>query len=90
MEATTGFEVTPRLVGQQVFLDVSPWSDRLNAQRQIQTQEVNTSIKATLGEWVDLGGVNESTQSSGNTPFGYNRQSGQNQLHILVKVDVVN
>lgn len=90
VEATTGFEVTPRLVGQQVFLDVSPWSDRLNAQRQIQTQEVNTSIKATLGEWVDLGGVNESTQSSGNTPFGYNRQSGQNQLHILVKVDVVN
>jgi hypothetical protein len=90
VEATTGFEVTPRLVGRQVMLDVSPWSDNINAQGQFQTQEANTSIRANLGEWVDLGGVNESTQSSGNTQFGYNRQSGQNNLHILVKVDMVN
>jgi hypothetical protein len=90
VEATTGFEVTPRLVGQQVMLDVSPWSDNINAQGQFQTQEANTSIRANLGEWVDIGGVNESTQSSGNTPFGYNNQSGQNNLHILVKVDRVN
>jgi type II secretory pathway component GspD/PulD (secretin) len=90
VEATTGFEVTPRLVGQQVFLDVSPWSDRFNAQGQIQTQEANTSIRANLGEWVDLGSVNQSTQSSGNTPFSYNRQSEQNNLHVLVKVDMVN
>jgi type II secretory pathway component HofQ len=90
VEATTGFEVTPRLVGQQVILDVSPWSDTLNAQGQFQTQEANTSIRANLGEWVDLGNVDESAQSSGNTPFAYNRQSGQNNLHILVKVDAVN
>jgi type II secretory pathway component GspD/PulD (secretin) len=90
IEATTGFEVTPRLVGQQVMLDVSPWSDNINSQGQFQTQEANTSIRANLGEWVDIGGVNESTQSSGDTPFAYNNQSGQNNLHILVKVDRVN
>lgn len=90
IEATTGFAVTPRLVGQQVVLDVSPWSDRFNNQGQIQTQEAQTSIRANLGEWVDLGGVDESGQSNGNTPFAYNRQSGQNRLHILVKVDLVN
>jgi type II secretory pathway component GspD/PulD (secretin) len=90
VEATTGFEVTPRLVGQQVMLDVSPWSDNINAQGQFQTQEANTSIRANLGEWVDIGGVNESTQSSGNTILGYNRQSEQNNLHILVKVERAN
>jgi type II secretory pathway component GspD/PulD (secretin) len=90
VEATTGFEVTPRLVGQQVMLDVAPWSDNINAQGQFQTQGANTSIRANLGEWVELGGVDESGQSSGNTVFGYNRQSGQNTLRILVKVDVVN
>lgn len=90
IEATTGFEVTPRLVGQQVELDVAPWSDRFNYQGQIETQSANSVIRANLGEWVDLGGVAESGQSSGNTPFGYNRQTGQNNLHILVKVDVVN
>jgi hypothetical protein len=90
VEATTGFEVTPRLVGQQVMLDVSPWSDNINAQGQFQTQGANTSIRANLGDWVELGGVDESGQSSGNTPFAYNRQSGQNTLRILVKVDEVN
>ncbi len=90
VEATTGVEVTPRLVGRQVILDVSPWSDNINAQGQFQTQGANTSIRVNLGEWVDIGGVEESTQSSGNTPFGYNRQSGQNNLRILVKVDKVN
>ncbi len=90
IEATTGLEVTPRLVGQQVELDVAPWSDRFNNQGQIETQGANTVIRANLGEWVDLGGVAESGQSSGNTPYGYNRQATQNNLHILVKVDVVN
>lgn len=90
VEATTGFAVTPRLVGQQVVLEVSPWSDRFNNQGQIQTQEAQTSIKANLGEWVDLGGVDESRQSSGNSSFSSSHQSGQNNLHILVKVDLVN
>jgi type II secretory pathway component HofQ len=89
IEATTGFAVTPRLVGQQVILDVSPWSDRFNGQGQIQTQEAQTSIRANLGEWVDLGGVDESRQSSGNSSFSSSRQAGQNNLHILAKVDVV-
>ncbi|MDA1342598.1 MAG: hypothetical protein O2966_01715 [Proteobacteria bacterium] len=66
IEATTGFEVTPRLVRQQVMLDVSPWSDTINAQDQFQTQEASASIQANLGEWVDLGGVNDNSQSSGN------------------------
>lgn len=90
VEATTGFAVTPRLVGQQVMMDVSPWSDRFNGQGQIQSHSAQTSIRANLGEWVDLGGVDESGQSSGNGMFSYNRQSSLSNLHILVKVDVVN
>jgi type II secretory pathway component GspD/PulD (secretin) len=90
VEASTGFAVTPRLVGQQVEIDVSPWSDRFTGHGQIQTQEAQTTLRVNLGEWVDLGGVDESGQSSGNTPFSYNRQSSLNNLHILVKVDVVN
>lgn len=90
VEATTGFEVTPRLVGQQVEMDVAPWSDRFNHQGNIDTQSANTTIRANLGEWVDLGSVAESGQSRGSTNFGYNRQYEQNTLHILVKVVKVN
>ncbi|MBK8816711.1 MAG: hypothetical protein IPN42_14940 [Methylococcaceae bacterium] len=90
IEATTGFEVTPRLVGQQVALDVAPWSDRFDAHGQIQTQEANTSIRANLGEWVEIGAIDESGSSSGNGVLSANRQSMQNNLRILVKVDRVN
>jgi type II secretory pathway component GspD/PulD (secretin) len=90
VEATTGFAVTPRLVGQQVEMNVSPWSNRFNGQGQIQTQAAETTIRVNLGEWVDLGGVDESGQSSSNGMFSYNRQSSLSNLHILVKVDVVN
>jgi type II secretory pathway component GspD/PulD (secretin) len=90
VEATTGFEVTPRLAGQQVVLGVSPWSDKLNNQGQIQTQELQTSIRANLGEWVELGSLDENGQSISNSSFAYSLQTGQNNLHVLVKVDVVN
>jgi len=87
IDATTGFEVTPRLSGQQVLLDVSPWSDTFNSQGQIQTQEVQSTLKVNLGEWIELGGVNESSQSSGNRTPGRSWQTNDNRLHILIKVD---
>lgn len=87
IDATTGFEVTPRLSGQQVILDVSPWSDAFNSQGQIRTQEVQSTLKTNLGEWIELGGVDESSQSSGNRTPGRSWQTNDNRLHILIKVD---
>jgi hypothetical protein len=69
---------------------VSPWSDSYNGRAQMQIQEASTSIRVNLGEWVDLGGVDESGQSHGNSSFAYSHQSRQNNVHILVKVDLVN
>ncbi len=90
MDATTGFAVTPRLAGHQVSLDVSPWSDRLTPQGNLQVQEAETSIRANLGEWVEIGGIDETERISTGGVFNYNNQSSQNSLRILVKVDVVN
>jgi type II secretory pathway component GspD/PulD (secretin) len=90
IEATTGFEVTPRLAGQQVLLEVAPWSDNYQGYGQFQTQSAVTSIRANLGEWVEIGAVGESGQNNGVGTFSYSRQSVQNRLHILVKVDSVN
>jgi type II secretory pathway component GspD/PulD (secretin) len=90
VDATTGFAVTPRVVGQQVVMDVAPWSDRYGGYGQIQTQSAETSIRANLGEWVEIGGVNETIRANGSGIINYNQQSGQNNLRILVKVEVVN
>ena len=87
IEATTGFAVTPRLAGQQVILDVSPWSDRMNTRGQIQTQDAQSTIRINLGEWVELGGIGENSNSSSTGNLSTIRQTSKNQLHILVKVD---
>lgn len=90
IEATTGFEVVPRLVGQQVILSVSPWSDKVNGRGQIETQNAQSTIRVNLGEWVELGGVGENTSGSSYGALVNTRQVGDSRMHILVKVDRVN
>ena len=97
IDATTGFAVTPRLTEQhpisgeqQVILDVSPWSDNVNVQGQIEFQNVQSTIKINLGQWVELGGIDEDGHSSANGNLATIRQTNQNRAHILVKVDKAN
>lgn len=86
IDTTTGIAVTPRLAGEQAILDVSPWSDKLNVRGRFETRGAQTTIRARLGEWVELGGINEESQS-GSGILSRTRQAGQNRLRILVKVD---
>jgi type II secretory pathway component GspD/PulD (secretin) len=88
IDATTGFSVTPRLSGQQVTLDIAPWSDNFQAHGRIQTQDVQTSVTVNLGEWVEIGGSDESMQSSGNRPLARSWQTHDNKLHILIKAEI--
>ncbi|MGZ8165830.1 MAG: secretin N-terminal domain-containing protein [Methylobacter sp.] len=87
IDATTGFAVTPRLAGEQAVLDISPWSDRINTRNQIQTQNAQSTLRINLGEWIELGGIDENSQSSGNKNFSRMRQTGESTLRILIKVD---
>lgn len=90
IEATTGFEVIPRLAGQQVVLSVSPWSDKMNGQGQLEVQNAQSTLRVNLGEWVEIGGAGESSNGSSNGAFVNTRQTGDRQMHILIKVDRVN
>lgn len=87
IEATTGFSVTPQLVGQQVILNVSPWSDKMNNQRQIETQNAQSTLRVNLGEWVELGGTGEIRSESTQVN---RRQTADKRMRILIKVDRVN
>jgi len=94
IDAATGFAVTPRLIEQnpslpkqQVILDASPWSEKVNTRGQLETRNAQSTIKINLGEWVELGGSDENSHSSTNRNLATIRQTNQNKLHILVKVD---
>jgi hypothetical protein len=87
VEASTGFAVTPRLAGQQVILDIEPWSERFQRGGQIETQGARTSIRANLGEWVEIGGVDNTQQAESSGFGGFNQSINKNTLRILIKVD---
>ena len=56
-EADTGFEVVPRLSGQQLLLEVAPQREVSGPQGSVQGQRIATTVAARLGEWVEIGGT---------------------------------
>ena len=72
IEATTGLMVIPRLTGNRVIMQITPWSNKMNNHGTIDTQGAHTSIQVNLGEWVEIGGISEQSQSSANRNFSHN------------------
>ena len=52
-----------------------------------ETQNAQSTLKFNLGEWVESGGIDESSQNSAIGNLANNRQTSENRLRILVKVD---
>jgi len=84
--ATTGFAVTPRLSGSEVTIELSPWSDRLSRDRfgVIDTQSAHTVIRAALGEWIEIGGLAETSvrEESGLGSRSYSTRRQQNRIFL--------
>lgn len=88
IEATTGFAVTPRLAGNnQVIIDVAPWSDRFNHYGEINTQGAQTTLRVNLGEWIEIGGVSETSHSQHSGILSQSQSNQSDNLHIVIKVD---
>ena len=86
-ETSTGFSVTPRLVGQQVLLNVSPWSETMNGKGQVGVHQAQSTLRINLGEWVEIGGIGQNPNANMNGTLMTTRQIDKNTLHILIKVD---
>ncbi len=87
IEASTGFLVTPRLSGSQVTLEVSPWSDKMQNSGVLSTQHSHSTIRVKLGEWVEIGGVNEQIQTSATRNLSHYYSTTEKKSRILIKID---
>jgi type II secretory pathway component GspD/PulD (secretin) len=85
----TGFEVTPRVSGNTVFLDINPQRETPGAlgQGSVQSQRVSSSLSAALGEWVELGGAIESTSSSGGGTLSSRDARAGSARRVWVRVE---
>lgn len=88
-DVSTGFYVTPRVVGNQVSLEISAHRQKLQSRRfgHIDQLQVSTSVQGLLGEWIELGTVEEITNSSQSGILSRQSRTATDSQHIFVKVD---
>ena len=90
-DADTGFRVKPRVNGDRVTLEISTRRDALadpNSQS-FNVQRVDTVVSGRLGEWMEIGGVDQSrVQTDGGT---ISRRSGNlsEDRKVFLKVELV-
>ncbi|MGR9109051.1 MAG: hypothetical protein ACU843_19225, partial [Gammaproteobacteria bacterium] len=88
-QATSGFAVIPQMAGDEVLLEVSPWSARFNrlGAGAIDTRSAHTSIRAPLGQWIDFGGQQGSSSGYGSGLSSHFASTGKNTVHLFLKVE---
>jgi type II secretory pathway component GspD/PulD (secretin) len=59
-EAQTGFQVSPRVAGGMVHLDIAPQREALGPGGTVQSQRTATTASGRLGEWFELSGLGSS------------------------------
>lgn len=86
-EISTGFAVRPRTVGNQVELAVTPRIARLNQQGFIDFEELTTTLRVTLGDWVDIGATMQQNDEVSRKILGVQNLSSQQITSLTIKVD---
>jgi type II secretory pathway component GspD/PulD (secretin) len=89
-DAASSFEVVPRIAGGMVILQVAPQRQAPGASPgSVESFDAATTVRAPLGEWVEIGGVAASqSRSDRSLSAGGNRQ-GWSGRRIWVRVDEV-
>ncbi len=93
--AQTGFNVLPRLNGDQVLLEINPQRDTFASPEQnlppgsVNTQRASTTVAGRLGEWIEIGGVAQGGVNQQTVIMGSTRETSVDNRRILVKVEEI-
>ena len=88
-DISTGFEVVPRLAGSEVILEVAPQRQSPGAAGSVRTLGSATTVRARLGEWVALAGIDEASVREERGLASRSRRGGESSRRIWVKVEEV-
>lgn len=89
-DVTSGFYVIPRLNGDQVTLEITPQRNRFDPHTgTIQTQQAGSFVTGRLGEWISLGGVNESASRTDSANLSRAQTQSGLSTNIQVKVEEI-
>ena len=90
-DATTGFNVRPRLQGDRVTLDIDPQRETFDDQRRgaVNVQRVATTVSGRLGEWISLGGIGEERSDDRSGILSTRSARSSEQRGVQVKVEIL-
>ncbi|MDZ7735774.1 MAG: hypothetical protein U5P41_06535 [Gammaproteobacteria bacterium] len=91
-DATSGFYVLPRVQGNMVTLEIAPRMVQVQSGHGppiIRLQDVQTVISGRLGEWIPIGGVNQSGNRSDQEILRRSNSQTREQSDILIRVDEI-
>ncbi len=90
-DASTGFEVVPRLSGGNVILEIAPQRENFAPGRSgaIQGERIASTVSARLGEWFELGGTGSSSSRSESGILSSRDRSAAGDRRIWVKVEEI-
>ena len=88
---TTGFYVLPRIHGDNVTLQVSPFKNTPSKAHggSIETLHANTTISGPIGEWLLIGGTTEQIKRSQSSIGSYSSTQSRNNASVWIKADLV-
>ena len=91
-DINTGFYVRPRLNGKRVILEINPYKESLNRSGAgiINTQSASTTVQGLVGQWMEIGGIENQSRSSGSS-IGRRHETRERQSSRLwIKAELVN
>ena len=85
----SGIEVSPRVSGDRVFLEIGAQNDRLGPRGTVEGQQLATSVMGRLGEWFEISGAVEgASRSDRGIAYGGESRSSSSR-RVWVKIEEV-
>ncbi len=85
-DVTTGFTVLPRLQGDQVVIEINPVASRTR-QDVIESHAISTTVSGRLGEWIELGGLSQQSDSGDSGILSRSTENRSEQRKVFLKVE---
>jgi type II secretory pathway component GspD/PulD (secretin) len=88
-DVATGFYVLPRVTGERVMLEISPQRESFDRRipGAIEMQRVVTTVSGRLGEWIEIGGLQQYRSEQGSVLLGSRSREGSDIRQVRIKVE---
>lgn len=84
----TGFSVRPRIIGNEIELEVRPAFRSLQGMTTVDFELLSTVIRLTPGQWVDIGATMEQRDEVSRTILGFGDKQDEKKRKFRIKADL--